>query len=190
MRGVTVTQPLVHDATRSWTVEDLLDIPDDGMRYEIFEGSLLVSPMANNRHARVIGRVYAALARQVQPPGYVSAFGTGINVRGGRSYFIPDLVVLREETNDQRLGVASSEVLLVVEVLSPSNARKDLILKRHEYAADKIPVYWIVDPEKQTITVLEHDGGEHYHEIAKVSPGEMFATEVPFPISLDPAEVF
>ena len=60
----------------------------------------------------------------------------------------------------------------------------------HEYAADKIPVYWIVDPEKKTVTVLEHDGGEHYREAAVVAPGERLTTDVPFPISLDPAEVF
>jgi hypothetical protein len=47
-----------------------------------------------------------------------------------------------------------------------------------------------VDPEKQVLTVLEHDGGEHYTEVAVVSPGDTFTTETPFPISVDLAEIF
>jgi len=86
--------------------------------------------------------------------------------------------------------VDSAAVLLVVEALSPSNAGRDLVLKRHEYAVDKVAVYWIVDPETQTLTVLEHDGGEHYTEVAVVKPGETFTTEVPFPISIDIADIF
>jgi Uma2 family endonuclease len=87
-------------------------------------------------------------------------------------------------------GLQPADVLLVVEVLSPSNARTDLVLKRHDYAAEGIPAYWIVDPEKHTLTVLEHDGGEHYTEVALISPGETFTTDRPFPISIDIADIF
>jgi Uma2 family endonuclease len=82
-------------------------------------------------------------------------------------------------------------VLLVVEVLSPSNAKTNLLLKRHEYAAGGIPLYWIVDPERETLTVLTLDGsGERYVESAVVRPGEPWKTDEPFPVTLDLAEIF
>ncbi len=161
------------------------------MRYEILEGSLLVSPVPRNRHGRVMGRVLELLRSQAPQDAFVSAFGIGIQIRGGRTYFIPDVLVVRDDgPDDDALGVEPADVLLVVEVLSPSNARTDLIFKRHEYAVEKIPAYWIVDPESRTLTVLEHDGKEHYTEVATVKPGETFTTDRPFPISFDLAEIF
>jgi Uma2 family endonuclease len=188
MRGVTV-EPLVrHDARKRWAVEDLLNLPDDGHRYEIFDGSLLVSPMPAMRHVRVTEAISRVVGRQAPDSIFVTCAGAGVNLRGGRSYFIPDVTAIREAgIDDNSLGVASADVVLVVEVLSPSNARNDLILKRHEYAADKIPAYWIVDPEKQMLTVLEHDG-EHYREVGIFS--ERFTVDNPFPISIDLAEIF
>jgi Uma2 family endonuclease len=186
-------EPLVrpHDATKSWTVEDLEQLPDDGMRYEILEGSLLVSPLPRNRHGRVIGRIFKLLESHARDGVYVGAFGTGVNIRGGTTYFVPDVMVMREEgTDNDQLGVDSSDTLLVVEVLSPGNARNDLVLKRREYASEQIPSYWIVDPDKQTLTVLEYAGGEHYREIGTFVPGERYITDTPFRIEVDPAELF
>jgi Uma2 family endonuclease len=188
-----MSEPLVrhHDAYQSWTIEDLYQLPDDGGRYEILNGSLLVSPMPSTRHFRITDRIADTLKRAVPPGVWASGVGVGIDIRGGKTYFAPDVIVVREDAllRDTK-AFDASDVLLVVEVLSPSNARTDLVLKRHEYAAVMIPVYWIVDPEKKTVTVLEHDGGEHYREVGTFSPGERFAAEVPFPISLDPAELF
>ena len=183
-------EPLVHEAAKRWTVEDLLSIPDDGMRYEIFDGSLLVSPMPNVRHARVTHRVARLLEDQAPMGVFVTGVGLGVNIRRGQSYLVPDVVAIRDDGPEDASAVDSALVHMVVEVLSPSNARNDLILKRLEYAADKIPVYWIVDPESRTLTVLEHDGKEHYTEVATVKPGETFTTDRPFPISFDLAEIF
>jgi Uma2 family endonuclease len=83
-----------------------------------------------------------------------------------------------------------ADVLLVVEVLAPSNAAKDLVLKRHDYATAGIPQYWIADPHDDTLTVLVSEGGEPYQEAAVLRPGEVWTTDRPFPIRLDPAEFF
>src|SRR5688572_24103008 len=106
MRGVTV-EPLVrHDVGQIWTVEDLEGLPDTGMRYEILEGSLLVSPVPRNRHGRVMGRVLELLRSQAPQDAFVSAFGIGIQIRGGRTYFIPDVLVVRDDgPDDDALGV-------------------------------------------------------------------------------------
>jgi len=191
MRGVPVTEPLVHpDPAVGWTVEDLNDLPDDGFRHEILDGSLLLSPPPDNHHFDVADLVADLLKRQAPAGLRASAAGAGVRIRGGHTYFIPDVVVVRQSGIRRGSGLQPADVLLVVEVLSPSNARTDLVLKRHDYAAEGIPAYWIVDPEKHTLTVLEHDGGEHYAEVALISPGETFTTDRPFPISVDIADIF
>lgn len=78
-------------------------------------------------------------------------------------------------------------MLLVVEVLSPSNSRNDLVLKRHDYAAASIPAYWIVDPPAPTITVLELTDRGDYAERAELQPGLTWTTDRPFPVTIDPA---
>ena len=45
------------DDTAPWTVDDLFAMPDDGYRYEIFDGSLLVSPPAAMPHASSVTRL-------------------------------------------------------------------------------------------------------------------------------------
>lgn len=60
------------------------------------------------------------------------------------SYFVPDVFVIRESALDRPgPALAPEDVLLVAEVISPSNAARDLVLKRHEYAAAGIPIYWL-----------------------------------------------
>jgi len=192
MRGVTVTESLAHPDPRvGWTVDDLNDLPDDGFRHEILDGRLVLTPPPDNRHVGVTEELADLLQRQIPPELRAVAAGAGVRIRGGTTYFIPDLVVLRRAVLKQAgNGLEPCDVVLVVEVLSPSNARTDLILKRHDYAAERIPAYWIVDPEKKKITVLEHDGDQHYIVSAEVAPGRQFSTDHPFPVSFDPAEIF
>ena len=78
--------------------------------------------------------------------------------------------------------------VLAVEVLSPSNPGNDLVLKRHYYAAGGIPRYWIVEPDKRTLTVLTLDG-DSYQDRAVVEPGQVWRSDEPFPLTIDPADV-
>ncbi|OKI57969.1 hypothetical protein A6A27_06925 [Micromonospora sp. CB01531] len=82
-----------------------------------------------------------------------------------------------------------ADVLLVVEVISPNNAGRDLMLKRHEYAAAGIPRYWLVEPRKQTLAVLEHVGGG-YREATQVGVTDVYRAEAPFPLAFAVADIF
>jgi Uma2 family endonuclease len=104
---------------------------------------------------------------------------------GPRSYFVPDLFVmysaalLRTDRN-----FVPADMLLVVEVLSPSNKGHDLVTKRHFYAASGIPQYWILDQQPASLTVLHRDG-DVYRETATLKPTETYETDEPFPLRLD-----
>ncbi|WP_406077891.1 Uma2 family endonuclease [Micromonospora sp. NBC_00858] len=106
----------------------------------------------------------------------------------GDAWTVDDLQDLPEDDQVYEIFDGSLLVLLVVEVISPSNAGRDLVLKRHEYAAAGIPLYWLVEPRKQTLTVLVNGSGG-YREQA-VLLGEVYRTEQPFPLALPLADIF
>ncbi|MGI5524571.1 Uma2 family endonuclease [Micromonospora sp. CA-259024] len=172
----------------AWTVDDLQSLPEDDQVYEIFDGSLLVSPHADVFHGAVANRLRRLLDRQA-PAGVFVGQDIGVSAKRS-SYFVPDLFVANESAMD-RGGAAldPTDVLLVVEVISPSNAGRDLVLKRHEYAAVGIPRYWLVEPRKQTLTVLVNGAGG-YREQAVLPVGEVYRTEQPFPLALPLVDIF
>src|SRR5262249_6753300 len=101
---------------------------------------------------------------------------------------IPDICVVRAGAFDKDADqLDQGDVLLAVEVLSPSNPGNDLVLKRHYYAAGGIPHYWIADPKKRTLTVMALDG-DSYIERILVEPGRSWQTDDPFALTIDPAE--
>ncbi|MGH3544418.1 MAG: Uma2 family endonuclease [Mycobacteriales bacterium] len=170
---------------RPWTIEDLERLPEDGNRYEITNGSLLVTPPPAIGHGVASSRLARALDRQA--PQHLEVLATGLGVQLRRSLYIPDIVVVHAAATTRDAKVFDvSDVVLAVEVLSPSNAGTDLVLKRHDYAADGITWYWIVDPNAKTLTVLENSKGS-YVERTVVKPGQQWTTDQPFPLSLDTA---
>ncbi|WFE51114.1 Uma2 family endonuclease [Micromonospora sp. WMMD1155] len=172
----------------AWTVDDLRGLPEDDQVYEIFDGSLLVSPHADVFHGAVANRLRRLLDRQA-PTGVLVGQGIGVSARRS-SYFVPDLFVARESAlSSGGAALDPADVLLVVEVISPSNAGRDLVLKRHEYSAAGIPLYWLVEPRKQTLTVLVNGAGG-YREQATPPVGEVYRTEQPFPLALPLADIF
>jgi len=186
MEVMTMTQPLVYpEALAPWTVEDLDRLPvDNGQRYELVDGTLLMSPMPAIPHLRVTNRLHRLLDRQA-PQDVEVGENAGITIGGPRTCFVPDIFVVKGsayDSDDKELNPA--DVLMVVEVLSPSNSGIDLVLKRHYYARVGIPSYWIVDQKGRTLTVLRLDG-DAYREDAVVQPGTTWQTDEPFPLSLD-----
>lgn len=177
------------DQGAPWTINDLGKLPE-GYRYEIFDGSLLVSPPPPLPHGRATTYLDRLLDRQAPAHLCVSAAGLGVSIKGGASYLIPDIVVIRRSALDEaRPTLLPPDVLLAVEVLSPSNPSNDLVLKRHGYAVAAIPQYWIVDQEARTLTVLRLDAEtQRYAESAVVRAGEVWKTDDPYPLQLDPAE--
>ncbi|MEU4526680.1 Uma2 family endonuclease [Micromonospora ureilytica] len=172
----------------AWTVDDLQGLPEDDQVYEIFDGSLLVSPHADVFHGAVANRLRRILDRQ-SPAGVLVGQDIGVSAKRS-SYFVPDLFVARESALDNGgAALDPADVLLVVEVISPSNAGRDLVLKRHEYAAVGIPFYWLVEPRKQTLSVLVNGAGG-YREQAVLPVGEVYRTEQPFPLALPLADIF
>jgi Uma2 family endonuclease len=139
-------------ATR-WTADMARALPDDGNRYEVVDGELLVTPAPRRLHQRAVMHLAAALH------GYVRDLGIGevltspadieLDPHGmvQPDVFIEGLVGGRP-ARDWNSG---APLLLVVEVVSPSTARADRTIKRRRYHRAAIPEYWLVDPDSRVV---------------------------------------
>ncbi len=167
------------------TEDDLAEMPDDGHRYELVDGVLVVSPSPGLDHQRCVASLFKLLDADV-PPGHEVILAP-FDVRLSRSTVLePDLLVARKsDLTPARLEAAP---VLAVEVLSPSTRLIDLGTKRLAYEAAGVPAYWLVDPDVPSLTVLHLDDGR-YVEHAMVTGAEAYTATVPFPVTVVPAKL-
>ena len=172
---------------RPFTVDGLDRMPDDGRRYELVDGVLIVSPAPANPHQFVVGELLFVL-RLVCPPDLRTVPGPGV-MMSGNTELIPDLVVTRREDL-----VAGSKLtappLLVAEVRSPSTAVFDLNTKKAVYERFGIESYWIVVPDVKAPELIAfelHRG--RYKQVAHVSSDEVYSAERPFRVEVGPARL-
>ena len=136
-----------------WTAEEALALPYDGNRYEVLDGELLVSPAPSFSHQFIVQAFVMRLMPYVDQRqlGWVLAAPADITF-SARRLVQPDIFVVpdtgqgrpREWEDVRRLS-------LVIEVLSPSTARADRWRKRTIYQSERIPDYWIVDPDARIV---------------------------------------
>ena len=142
---------------RPLTVEDLAELPDDDHRYELIDGSLLVTPAPGTAHQLALGRLHTLLSTAITE-GLVAILAPYDYVITPTTVLEPDLMVVRaEQLGGDKL---TSTPLLVVEILSPSTRRTDLGSKRLAYQDAGVPAYWVLDPATAALTVhdLDTDG--------------------------------
>jgi Uma2 family endonuclease len=169
------------DPFQPFTVGDLEEMPDDGRRYELIDGVLLVSPAPGTRHQRIAYRLFAVLDT-VCPP-HLMVIGAPFAVRfpvDGRNEVQPDVLVGRDEDFTERDLPAPP--VLAVEVLSPSTAIHDVNTKKAVYERMGVGSYWVIDPEQLSLRVFELDDEGHYQDVAKVAGDEAFDATRPFPV--------
>ena len=166
-----------------FTRADLESMPDDGRRYELIDGCLLVTPAPNRYHQRVVGELFVVI-RAVTPP-YAEAFvGPLAVVPEDDTEMQPDILVgRRADFTEKELPTAP---LLAVEVLSPSTRSFDLHAKRERYERAGTPAYWVFDPKAARLIAWELRGGA-FVQVADVSGDEAFETTVPFAIRVVPS---
>ena len=176
--GITASTP--------FTVHDLEGMPDDGRRYELIDGELLVSPAPGLRNQTISYQLHRLLDDACPEDMYVIAapFAVQTDIYNEVQ---PDVLVARfDELTDKNLPAAP---MLAVEVLSPSGRLIDLNLKRAAYERMGTPSYWVIDPDVPGLRVLELDPDGRYQEVARVVGGEVFEAHQPFPVRVVPREL-
>ena len=178
-------------ALKGLTYADLVATPEDGKRYELFEGELCVTPSPRTRHQMIVGNLYLLMAEHVRRLGIGEVLVSPVDViLADVTVLVPDLVYL----DAGRLGLASDRGIegppaLAVEILSPSTASNDRGVKLRLYARYGVPHYWIVDVDARTIETYRLVGQAY-------EPGPLLEGPAPKalpPLSdlvLDPAAVW
>lgn len=137
-----------------YTADMVRALPDDGNRYEVVRGELLVTPAPRPWHEVVAGRLFEAVQAYLREEPVGHAFGSRSDISWGSDTLVqPDLFVVPLEQARTLEWSRMTTLLLVAEVLSPSSARADRFTKRLEYQRQGVPLYWIVDPDERRVEV-------------------------------------
>lgn len=176
------TMTVMPHAVEGWTVADLESLPADGLRYELVDGILLVSPAPRPIHQEAIGELLVLLhaARPKDLKVYVAPLDWQPD---DITSLQPDLLVARRA--DVRESNIVAPLLLAVEVLSRSTRRYDEVLKASVYAEHGVASYWIVDPDEPSIVAYELKDGA-YVEVGRAVGDQSITLENPFEVTVTP----
>ena len=164
-----------------FTIDDLEAMPDDGRRYELIGGAIVVTPSPGTPHQRASRRLENLIERAC-PPGYEMFHApVDLDLRSG-DRVSPDIVVVPDSSVGELRLV--TPVLLLVEFVSPGSRTNDYVTKRSAYAEAGIPYYWIIDTKRgHTLTLrLIDDVYEPY--VDAVGPVRL---SEPISLRFDPA---
>ncbi|MGH9156195.1 MAG: Uma2 family endonuclease [Acidimicrobiales bacterium] len=164
------------------TIEDLEEMPEDGHRYELVDGMLLVTPAPGAGHQSCVVVLAATLLSAAGPDDVVLVAPFDYVVDAQTVFQTDLLVVARADVGTRRLERTPR---LVVEIQSPSTRLTDLTLKRAAYEAAGVDTYWLVDPTKPELTVLRLAGGV-YVETDRVGGDDPYVADYPFAVTVVP----
>lgn len=142
-----------------------------GRRYELSPaGALSVMPLADSEHAAIASRIFAWLARAGWPAEQLlQSAGVQLPGEDGVGGRIPDLTVWAGP-QPRSVWLSVTDLLLVVEIVSPSSALMDHVVKIHEYAQAGIPRYWVIDRDAAQTATLHVLSADQMYEVAVRMP--------------------
>ncbi|MGC7098936.1 Uma2 family endonuclease [Amycolatopsis lurida] len=164
---------------------DLELITDDRRRYELVDGTLLVSPSPRPLHQRVVARLLAALTPLCPADCEVLPAPVDV-VLDDHTVLIPDVVIGRRDSFTERALVGIP--VLAVEVVSPSSRHIDLHLKPARLAAAGCPHYWVIDPGVPRLSCFRLTG-DGYALAGEGDHDEPVVLTEPYPLTLRAADL-
>ena len=178
----TLTVPA---SSRPLTYDDLADTPHDGRRYELIDGTLVVSPGPVLDHQDVVGNLHLLLRASCPPELKVVLAPYDVKLADD-TVLEPDLLVAPRAQFTRKFLPGAP--LLAVEVLSPSTSRFDRLVKRERLQEAGCPSYWLLDPHEPAVTVLELEGGL-YVERGRASGAGRLEVTLPYAVTIVPADL-
>ena len=173
-------------AVPRYTIEDLDRFPEDGNRYELLDGLLLVTPAPAASHQVVVSRIQFRLAEALQLPGHAHVVGPGAISVPPKTQLQPDILVYPSRFSPDAKWLDVDEHWLAVEVLSRSSRIYDREFKRDAYFALGVQQVWLVDRRDRSVEVCRGRGaGEVVRDVIR---WHVPAAEVL--VSIDLSEIF
>lgn len=141
------------DTLQHWTAAQVRELPDDGKRYEVVDGELLVTPAPRLNHQDAVVKLWRLLDDylQIVHVGHATISPADVEL-DPHTLVQPDVFVVRLVEGRRPKNWADLRgLLLPVEILSPSSARADRTVKRRRYQREGIPEYWVVDVDARLV---------------------------------------
>jgi Uma2 family endonuclease len=146
-------------------------------RWELIDGVAYdMTPAPSFEHQRISTKLVVASGNALEEAkrktggGECEVLAAPLDVFLPSGVVQPDLVIVCDPAKKSPRGVEGAPDL-VVEILSPSTASKDMTRKRWAYEEAGVPEYLIVDPEEQVGVLLHLDSAKHYQEVARIEWG-------------------
>jgi Uma2 family endonuclease len=158
------------------TYQDYALLPEDGQRHEILDGDHVVSPSPSRRHQACHAALFGHLWLHLQTTRSGVVLSAPFDVVLSEFDIVqPDLLYLANERRDllteSHLAGAPD---LVVEIVSESTRKRDVLVKRHLYTNAGVAEYWLVDPELETLTLFRGIG--RLDRVAELGRGDTLET--------------
>jgi len=173
------------------TYRDYLTWPDDGRRYELYEGEVYMVPSPSVRHQRISRKLEALLGQFLPENGRGEVFHAPLDVVFSESTVVqPDILFIshqrRHIIGEQNISGAPD---LVVEIISPSTEERDREIKLQLYCRYGVRECWLIDPEERTVEVLALSP-EGYQVLGQYSGDEVVNSQVLVGFQFPAEEIF
>ena len=136
---------------------------DDNDRWELVDGVAYAMAPPLIRHQRISTLLCAQLSSFLEdkPCEVIAAPGVRLNAEtSDNTVLIPDIAVVCDNSKiDKETIIGAPD--LVIEILSPSTARFDILTKFRKYQTAQVREYWVVDPELDTVTIHCLENGKY-----------------------------
>jgi Uma2 family endonuclease len=179
---------LMATATKRWTLAEVHSLPDDGNKYELVRGELFVTPPPSPEHETISARLTRILDPYVEANELGFVYHPRAVVRYDGSEVEPDLLVSQRipSVGGDKAWDRAPIPILIVEIHSGSTRRRDRLQKRSLYMDAGIAEYWMIDPDRLTITSVRRDTEDvvSTKELTWSPPG------VSVPLTFDVARIF
>jgi Uma2 family endonuclease len=153
---------VLQETSARMTYEDLLLLPDDGLRHELIDGVHYVTASPVTRHQRILRRLAVEIELWLRDHPTGEMFFAPLDVVLSRhDVVVPDLIYIsaaRSEGLEAKGLFAAPD--LAVEILSPSTRRRDETLKRQLYDRVGVAEYWLIDPDDDFVAISCRDRGQ------------------------------
>ena len=142
----------------TFTTDDLRGFPDDGQRYELLDGMLLVTPAPGSAHQVVLFRLSLAVGQYLSGSGRAYAASPGEIELAPRTLLQPDLLVFPATYPPGTPWAEIRDWWLAVEVFSRSSRVYDRDFKRDAYLSLGVAEVWLVDLDEHVVFVSRRGG--------------------------------
>ena len=146
-------------ATTPYTIDDIYALPE-GERAELIDGQMYMMAPPSRKHQEIASELFTDISSYIKSKGgsckpYFAPFAVFLN-EDDKNYVEPDISVVCDKSKLTDKGCSGAPDW-IIEIVSPGSRRMDYFIKLFKYRTAGVREYWIVDPEKNRITVYNFE---------------------------------